>query len=520
MPAPRKGPAPAKVEAQLMETLQGFRHDPLGFIEFAFPWGQQGTPLQNYEKPRRWQIEEFQRLTDHLLMDQEMSRIGIPPSPYYLAISSGRGPGKSAFLSMLNLWMISCWIGSTSIVTANTEAQLRTRTMAEMGKWAAMLINSHWFDRSTTAIRPAGWFATMLKEQLRMDTQYYYVEANSWSKENPNGFVGAHSSIGMCLCFDEASGIDDGIWGASEGFFTDLSGVRIWVVISNPRMSSGKFFDCFHMDKEFWNTRYIDSREVEGIDSRVYQRIADKYGEDSDVTRVEVKGQFPLIGSRQFIAPESVQMAQEREFESNLENWEPLIMGVDVARYGDNKSVIRFRRGRDARTIPMMEFKGISLMVLAQHVGNLINKYKPDAVMVDGGGVGGGLVDRLKQLKYRVIEVQGAERPLQPDRYMNKRAEMWDLMKEWLDSAYLDNSMELYIDLVTPEYDKHPTTGKLVLESKDSMMKRGKESPDHGDALALTFARPVARRSSIHGMQSRQMVAKDVDYDIFGTLIA
>lgn len=192
-------------------------------------------------------------------------------------------------------------------------------------------------------------------------------------------------------------------------------------------------------------------------------------------------------------------------------------MGVDVARYGNNKSVVRFRRGRDARSIPPVDFQGISTMELAQHVGNLINKYKPDAIMVDGGGVGGGVVDRLKQMKYRVIEVQGGERPMQPDRYINKRTETWDLMKEWLETACLDDSMELYSDLITPEYKKHDVNHKLILESKDHMATRGKPSPDHADALALTFARPVARINSIHGMTSGQSMARDIDYDIFGT---
>lgn len=509
-----QGPSSAKNESELMTTLQGFRYDPLGFARYAFPWGEGNTPLAKYEGPRRWQMEEFKRIQDHLLLDVEKQRIGLNASPYNLAISSGRGPGKSAFLAMLSLWLASCWIGATGIVTANTENQLRSRTMAELGKWHTMLINSHWFDKSAMSLRPKRWFAEMLEQQLRMDTQYYYVEGQSWSKENPDAFAGVHSTIGMMMAMDEASGIDDQIWPVVEGFFTDLCDIRLWIAISNPRKNTGKFYDCFHADIEFWNTRYIDSREVEGVDVNVYKQIVSKYGEESDVARVEVMGLFPRTGANQFISPDAVQRAQDRDLEPD--DWEPLVMGVDVARFGDDKSVIRFRRGRDARSIPPAEFKGLSLMDLAQEVGFLINKYKPDAVMIDGGGVGGGVVDRLKQMRYRVIEVQGAERPLQPERYLNKRVEMWDLMKEWLETGTIDDDISLASDLITPEYDKHPTTGKLILESKDKIKARGKPSPDHGDALALTFARPVARMHNRIGTMSQQRIARDVDYAIFG----
>lgn len=510
-----KNPGPSKNEEELLEAIQAFKYDPLGFVLYAFPWGERKTPLAEVEGPRTWQADEFKRITDHLLLDVEKQRIGLPPSPIYMAISSGRGPGKSAFLAMLSLWAASCWIGGTSIVTANTETQLRSRTMAELGKWHTMAMNRHWFDKSTMSLKPTRWFADLIEKQLQMDTQYYYVEGQSWSAENPDAFAGAHSTIAMMLLMDEASGIDDSIWSVSEGFFTDLSGMRLWGAISNPRRNTGKFFDCFHVDKEFWNTRTIDSRTVEGIDAAVYQRIADKYGEESDVTRVEVKGEFPRTGNRQFISRETVEDASIRELAEDP--WEPLIMGIDVARFGDDRSVFRWRRGRDARSIPKRVFKRLNTMELAQEAANWITKTQPDAIMVDGGGVGGGVVDRLKMLGYRVIEVQAAARPFQPDRYLNKRIEMWDEMREWLEIGCIDDDLELHQDLTGPEYDKHPQTGKLILESKDSMKKRGLESTDDGDALALTFAQKVARLDKSYSRKGRgERVAQDVDYPIFG----
>ena len=166
-------------EQQLLTDIFTFKYDPLGFVLYAFPWGVKGTPLEKIKQPRTWQIEEFRRIGAHLMADRGKQAIGLPPTPLYLAVSSGRGPGKSAFLAMLDLWVMSCWPGSTTIVTANTETQLRSRTMAELGKWHTMAINAHWFDKSSMSLKPAKWFADLLEKQLKIDTQYYYVDAQS-----------------------------------------------------------------------------------------------------------------------------------------------------------------------------------------------------------------------------------------------------------------------------------------------------------------------------------------------------
>lgn len=511
-PAPA-GPSPQ--EQHLLTDILTFKYDPLGFVMYAFPWGKEGTPLAQVDGPRAWQVEDFKRIGEHLQRDAEMARIGLSPSPLYLSRSSGRGIGKSAWLSMLDLWAMSCWIGSTTIVTANTEKQLVSRTMAELGKWHTMAINRHWFDKSSMSLRPAGWFGDLVKDQLKMDTQYYYVDAQSWSEENPDAFAGAHSQIGMMVQFDEASGIPDPIWQVTEGFFTDLAPLRLWVAISNPRRNTGRFFECFHKDRNFWQTRYIDSRSVEGVDRQVYDRIAAKYGEDHDVTRVEVKGEFPRTGSNQFIGRDVVRKAAERELIPD--DGAPLLMAIDVARFGDDNSVIRFRRGRDARTIPPARYKGVDTMDLANRAAGLIERYKPDAVFVDGGGVGGGVVDRLKQMGYRVIEVQSGSSAYDPEKYLNKRAEMWGEMREWLSIGCIEDDVSLIDDLTGPEYAV-ALKGQVKLETKESMKKRGLASPDDGDALAMTFAERVARRDA-PSLRARSRLDGRVavsDYDIFG----
>lgn len=498
----------ASIDQQLFEKILSFKYDPISFVRYVYPWGQVGTPLERFSGPRTWQIEELEKIKYHLDVNRQRITQGLDPKPYYLACSSGRGTGKSAWLTgQIAYWMMSCWLGGTCIVTANTEDQLRSRTLAELGKWHQLAINKHWFDKKTLSLRPQKWFGLLLKDQLKIDTQYFYVEGQNWSEENPDAFAGAHSQTAMVLLYDEASGIPDPIWDVSEGFFTDLAELRLWIAISNPRRNVGQFYQCFHKDSDFWNTRYIDSRTVEGVDSATYQRIADKYGEDDDVTRVEVKGEFPRHSSAQFISREVVEDAQIRELAKD--DGAPLLMGVDVARGGQDQSVIRFRQGRDARSFPVYRFKISDTMRLSTEVANLIDRFNPDAVFVDGGGVGGGVVDRLKQLRYRIIEVQFGSGADNKEKYKNKRTEIWGRMREWLLTGCIDEDSDLLLDLTGPEYEVMDVTHQLKLQSKDKMTK----SPDDADALAITFATNIARNDT---RRVRRHMTANIEYDVFG----
>jgi len=157
-------------------------------------------------------------------------------------------------------------------------------------------------------------------------------------------------------------------------------------------------------------------------------------------------------------------------------------------------------------------------MDLAEKVASAIQKYNPDAVFIDGGGVGGGVVDRLKQLGYRVIEVQSGSSASDPERYLNKRAEMWGEMRDWLTTGCIEDDQTLIDDLAGPEYDV-TLKGQIKLETKEQMLKRGLPSPDSADALGLTFAEKIARTDSavntrLHRL--RGQVAQS-DYDVFST---
>lgn len=509
----RSSPYDPKDEKALMTELwdPNLADDLLAWVMFAFPWGKVNTPLSSINCPRTWQCEEFDEISQHLKDNKERIRNGQLPKMYQKATVAGRGVGKSALFGMLAHWFQSTRLGASTIVTANTGGQLQSKTWPELGKWHTLALNSHWFERTTLKYEPAEWFKEAVRRDLKIDTGYYYAEAQLWSAENPDAFAGAHNLNGMMVVFDEASNIYNQIWTITEGFFTEPTENRFWLAFGNGRRNSGTFFECFHKDRATWRTRHLDARTVEGTDPEVYQRIIEKYGPDSDPARVEVYGQFPKQGDKQFISSFEIREAQTRELTDDP--GAPLTMGVDVARHGMAKSVIRWRQGRDARAIPPREYKGLDNMQLAQEVADWIDKTKPDAVCIDAGN-GTGVIDRLRQMHYRVHEIWFGGASLS-GKYFNRRTEMWADMKDWLPGGCIDSHQELYDDLAAPEFRHMGREGKLMLEPKEEMEDRGLSSPDHGDALCLTFATKVSRRdSAVSGTRQRSRIAKGVDYDV------
>ncbi len=483
------------------------------YVMFVYPWGKAGTPLEKFKEPRSWQRDELQAITEHIKNQKAKMFLGLPPEMYRSSTASGRGIGKSAITSWLNQWMLTSRLGATCITTANTETQLTSRTWAELGKWHTLSINSHWFDRTALSLKPAAWFKELLIKDLKVDTGYYYAQAQLWSEENPDAFAGIHNHNGVLLIFDEASGIPAPIWSVSEGFFTEPVLDRYWFCFSNPRRNTGEFYETFHRFRQYWHRRNVDSRTVEGTDKKVLNDIVQKYGEDSDEARKEVKGEFPRQGDKQFINRDVVAAAVSRELETD--NHAALIMGVDPARYGDDKTVIYFRQGRDGRSIPAVKLQGADNMQVANKCAELILKFNPDAVCIDAGN-GTGIIDRLREMKFKVHEVWFGSTPGQPE-WADKRTEMWAEVREWLGGGCLPLDRDLQDDLTGPEYGFVGSGDKIKLESKDKMKARGMASPDTADALACTFAVKVARRDSRSGTNHRKPVrmARDVDFNVF-----
>lgn len=259
-----------------------------------------------------------------------------------------------------------------------------------------------------------------------------------------------------------------------------------WVAFGNPTRNTGAFRECFGKFRHRWRCRQIDSRTARMVDAKQVQQWVDDYGEDSDFVRVRVRGEFPRAGSNQFISGEDVEACAAYQAEG-YEDF-PIVMAVDVARYGDDSSVICFKQGR--KVFPLVKLKGVDTMQLSGRVVEEIKTWKPAAVVVDGVGVGAGVVDRLMQLGYGqlVTELNGGSRPIDPITYFNKRAEMWGLMRDALRVGMeIPNDRDLLDDLIGPEYG-FTAKNQIQLEKKEDMKKRGLSSPDCGDALAMCFS--------------------------------
>lgn len=494
-------PRPPKDQTErLLEFLYSpmIRDNPYAYVMYAFPWGVPNTPLANLKGPREWQKRELIAVADFIKENKKRISAGEDPKTYKCAISSGRGPGKSTLVAWLALWQMSCHMGGSVIVTANTDSQLTAKTFGEIGKWLTMAVNGYWFDRTQKSIVPLPWFATAVKKQMMIDSQYWYIRGELWNEDNPDAFAGAHNTIAEMIIFDEASGIPAPIWTISEGVFTEPTPYQFFFAFSNPRSNTGPFYDCFHTNSKFWRTVKLDARTVEGIPQGSYKETIEKYGIDSRDARVEVLGEFPEQGDFQFIGRGSLADACAREL-SNHDDYAALCLGVDVARFGDDSTVFFFRQGRDARSIPPIIVRNQDTMAIANKCAELINKYDPDGIFIDSGGGGAGVIDRLKEMGYRKIhEVQFGSKA-EDDIYYDHRTELYGRLKEWLYGAMLDGDSKegkrLVEELAAPEKEYLGRDMKLKLESKDKMKARLPKlgSPDIADALATTFHCHVSR---------------------------
>jgi len=326
---------------------------------------------------------------------------------------------------------------------------------------------------------------------LKKGARYWGAEGKLWSEENPDAYAGVHNHDGMMVIFDEASGIPDSIWSVAAGYFTEPIADRYWFAFSNPRRNSGYFFECFHSKRNFWRTRQIDARTVEGTDKQVYQHIIDEYGEDSRQARVEVYGEFPDQGDGQFISPRLVEEASRKPKYDDTSA--PVVIGIDPARFGGDKTVIVVRRGRDL--IDIRRYQNEDTMEIVGRVIDAIDDHNPMLTVIDEGGLGYGILDRLNEQGYGVRGVNFGSKAKNPTVYGNKRAEMWGLMREWLKTASLPSDRTLKVDLTAP-MERFDSSGVIMLESKEKMKSRGMASPDTADALAVTFAFPVARKNT------------------------
>jgi hypothetical protein len=442
--------------------------DPLKFVLLAYPWGEPGTELADHPGPDQWQVEVLEHVRQALHAPKD--------GAIRIAIASGHGIGKGACTAWLVQWYLTTRPHPQVVVTANTQAQLITKTWRELALWHGRSLFRDWFAWTKTSYYKVDAQAT------------WFAAAIPWSEHRPEAFQGTHARH-VLVIFDEASAIADPIYEVVEGAMTGPE--ALWVQWGNPTRNTGRFRESFAGGRfaHRWWTKQIDSRTARMTDKGQLGEWVRDYGEDSDFVRIRVKGEFPRAASTQLIGEDVIRSAQQRQPVDDKAA--PTVIGVDVARYGDDRSVILVRKG--GQILATRVYRELSTVQLAGFVVEAIQEFKPQAVFIDTVGIGAGVYDQVRALGFKAIEANVGLPATDIEHYYNKRAECWVAMKAWLtERGGLDpKDQALPADLTGIEYG-YDIKGRLQLERKEDMKKRGLASPDLGDALALSFYAPVA----------------------------
>ncbi|MCD8352197.1 MAG: hypothetical protein LUC93_16455 [Planctomycetaceae bacterium] len=441
----------AASKGQIVAALRKYRRDPVLFARKVLHLDP--TPQQ----------QEF------------MNEIAFPGAK--VCVRSGHGTGKSTALAATGIWFVSTHRDALVPCTAPTAHQLEDVLWREYRRLIGNM-NAYWRDQ----------FIVNADRITRKNSNCLIV-ARTARKENPDALQGFHAP-NILFEIDEAAGVPDGIFEVAQGALSTPS-ARV-AMAANPTRLTGYFHRAFNGSRALWKCLQFSCLESSLVDPSYPRDIAAEYGEDSDMYRVRVLGDFPKGGLFNLISLDLVDAAMSRIESPSYESTAPRIIGVDPAWLGSDRSAAVLRQGMSARIL--FRERGLNTDRLAQLIAHRAESIDPDAIFVDQTGVGAGVYDQLAKTGLNVFGIAFSQSPVEPERFVNKRAEMWWKMREWMERGpVLEANQELRTDLIAPEYFT-TDAGKIQLESKKDMRKRGLASPDLGDALALTFAMNVNAR--------------------------
>lgn len=411
-----------------------------------------------------------------------------------VSVRSGHGVGKTTALAWAAVWHILIKFPQKTVATAPTSGQLFDALAAEVKSWIGKLPQP---IQDCLEIKSE-------RIELRADPHRSFIAFNTSRPEKPEAMAGVHSTW-VLLIGDEASGIPEPVFEAAAG---SMSGHRaVTLLAGNPVRTSGLFFDTFHKLRAEWFTIHISCVGHPRISPDFVRDMALRYGEDSNAYRVRVLGEFPKADDDTVIPFELVEAALKRDVKPHQVRQ---VWGVDCARFGSDRSALARRRG-NVLVQPVQSWGGLDTMQL---VGRIKAEYdacvisdRPEEILVDVIGIGSGVVDRLLELKLPVRGINVSESPALGDRFRNLKAELTWNARDWFfkRDCNLAGDDALGGELVAIKY-KLTSTGKLQIESKDEMKKRGLRSPDLADAFFLTFASHAT--AALHGTAGSTKWAK------------
>lgn len=500
-------------EAKLAEAVAEYYADPYGFVMFAYPWGEPTlpdgsfNPLHNKRGPEPWQRELLQAVGNHIGNNLDLRAMGLDYQAWRSAVASGHGIGKSAIVAWIIQFMMATRRNCRGVVTANTAAQLETRTWPELARWHRIFICKHWFEWAATSY----YFKLYPQDQQKN----YMFTAATVSEHNTDAFQGLHNEeSAVVVLFDEAGGIFPKLWEVVQGAMTD--GEPFFFAFGNPTDPDAEFARCFDKYAEMYWTKTVDSREVSFTNKAAIADMIKMWGEDSDEVRVRIKGNFPRQSYDGFFSAEALLEARNRTHE--YDPMEPIIMAVDVARFGPDQTVIRTRQGRNARR-PPVKLSGKDNVYVANIIQREYDNIKPDALVIESTGPGSGVIDILRDRGYKVHEIHPGAPSIYPQHYYRKRDEMYGLCRDWVnENGCLPEEPALIEQMSKIKYSLDRFDSAIKIESKDDFKSRTKlTSPDEMDSLILTFGVKVARRDRNNDLRhTAQGFSYPTDYDIYG----
>lgn len=449
------------------------------------------------------------------------------------ATSSGHGIGKSTLVAWVIKWIMDTRPFAKGTVTANTAEQLRTKTWAELGKWHKRSLTAHWFQYNSGR-------GNMSLKHVRHEEEWY-CSAQTCREENSEAFAGQHAATSTSFyIFDEASAVPDKIYEVREGGTTD--GEPMVFDFGNPTRNSGRFYEEVEGKfKHRYSHRVVDSRTVLITNKARIQEWIEDYGIDSDFVKVRVLGQFPSAGSLQFMPTAWVKRAMLRELVYDRNSI--CTIGVDVARFGDDDSVIYPVVGRDARSFAPIPgdgvYHGLDNVQLAHKVIEKVvylrsNGLYVASIFVDVGGTGSGTADVLRHAGYPVVDVNfGNSAVIQPELYRFRSDEMWGRCRDAIKTSLIlpelphdvseqgmvvaqavgGPASRLLSDLTQREFGYTLNGNKIHLETKKDMKARGLSSPDLADALCLNFAEEALRTNDQRGDLMHRPIVSNCEFD-------
>ena len=389
---------------------------------------------------------------------------------------SGHGVGKSSAVAMAAIWHVLMRVPSKTVVTAPTSAQLFDACFAEMKNIAKRL-------------KPPFDDLLEIKSdriELKSSPESTFISCRTSRQEQPEALAGVHSPSTLLLA-DESSGIPESVFEAASG---SMSGIHATTVLTgNPTRNTGFFYDTHNRLKENWYTMHVSCIDSKRVSDDFVNDMKNRYGEDSPAYHVRVLGNFPPSESDTVIPVSLIDHAMKNDIKVHEDTVS--IWALDVARQGNDSSVLCKRQGPIIH--PLTVWNNLDLMQLSGAVkaeyDAVSSSKKPIEIIVDSVGLGAGVLDRLRELGLPARGLNVSERSMQKETYINLRAELWFRCKSWLEGmdVKIPHDDRLWAELAAPRYH-FTSSGKIQVESKEAMKKRGINSPDRADAVCLSLA--------------------------------